>query len=63
MARVVEVNGTPALVITDRGRLTYVGLVEARGGRAWRIYIVVNPDKLRGIARQLAGGDEAATTS
>jgi RNA polymerase sigma-70 factor (TIGR02957 family) len=55
--RMVEVNGTPALVVIDRGRLTHVGLVQARGARAWRIYVVANPDKLQGLARQLAAGD------
>lgn len=59
--RMVEVNGTPALVITDRGRLTHVGLVQGRGARAWRIYVVANPDKLQGLARQLAARDGAAT--
>jgi RNA polymerase sigma-70 factor (TIGR02957 family) len=49
----VEVNGTPALIATDGGRLTSVGLVEAEGTRARRIYVVVNPDKLRCVAAQL----------
>ncbi|HEU4424570.1 MAG TPA: RNA polymerase sigma-70 factor, partial [Pilimelia sp.] len=43
----VEVNGAPGLIATDAGRLTSVGLVEAEDGRARRIYVVVNPDKLR----------------
>jgi RNA polymerase sigma-70 factor (TIGR02957 family) len=60
MAHMVEVNGTPALVTTDRGRLTHVGLVQARGARAWRIYVVANPDKLQGLVRQLAARDGAA---
>jgi RNA polymerase sigma-70 factor, ECF subfamily len=59
--RMVEVNGTPALVITDRGRLTHVGLVQGRGARAWRIYVVANPDKLQGLALQLVARDGAAT--
>jgi RNA polymerase sigma-70 factor (TIGR02957 family) len=52
----VEVNGTPGLIATDAGRLTSVGLVEADGERARRIYLVVNPDKLRRIAVALTAG-------
>jgi RNA polymerase sigma-70 factor (ECF subfamily) len=59
--RMVEVNGAPALVTTDRGRLTHVGLVQARGGRAWRIFVVANPDKLQSLARQLTARNGAAT--
>ncbi len=50
----VEVNGVPALISTDAGRLTHVGLIESDGTRARRIYIVGNPDKLRYVAAQLA---------
>jgi hypothetical protein len=38
------------LIATEAGRLTSVGLVEGEGGRARRIYVVVNPDKLRWVA-------------
>jgi RNA polymerase sigma-70 factor (TIGR02957 family) len=55
----VEVNGTPGLIATEAGRLTSVGLVEADGERARRIYVVVNPDKLRCIAVALAAGSSA----
>jgi hypothetical protein len=50
----VEVNGTPGLITTEGGRLTSVGLVEADGERARRIYVVVNPDKLRWVSGALA---------
>jgi RNA polymerase sigma-70 factor, ECF subfamily len=46
----VEVNGTSGLITIEGGRLTSVGLVEADGDRARRIYVVVNPDKLRWVA-------------
>jgi RNA polymerase sigma-70 factor (ECF subfamily) len=55
----VEVNGTSGLIAIDAGRLTSVGLVEADGERARRIYVVVNPDKLRCIAVALAAGSSA----
>jgi RNA polymerase sigma-70 factor (TIGR02957 family) len=50
----VEVNGVPGLIGTDAGRLTSVGMVEVEDGRARRIYVVVNPDKLGWVAGQLA---------
>src|SRR6266540_825089 len=50
----VEVNGVPALIATDAGQLTHVGLIEADGVQARRIYVVANPDKLRCVAAQLA---------
>jgi RNA polymerase sigma-70 factor (TIGR02957 family) len=50
----VEVNGTQGLITTEGGRLTSVGLVEADGERARRIYIVLNPDKLRWVGVALA---------
>jgi RNA polymerase sigma-70 factor, ECF subfamily len=52
----VEVNGTPGLIATDSGRLTSVGLVEADSERARRIYVVVNPHKLRWVALALTAG-------
>jgi hypothetical protein len=55
----VEVNGTPALIATAAGRLTSVGVVEADGERARRIYVVVNPDKLRWAAVALTAGASA----
>jgi RNA polymerase sigma-70 factor (TIGR02957 family) len=56
----VEVNGTPGLIATDAGRLTSVGLVEGDGERARRIYVVVNPDKLRWVAVALTSAAGAA---
>lgn len=53
-AALVEVNGTPALITTAGSRVTSVGLIEADGARVRRIYSVVNPDKLRYVAAQLA---------
>jgi hypothetical protein len=44
----VEVNGTPGLITTEGGQLTSVGLVEADGERARRIYVVVNPQSCAG---------------
>jgi RNA polymerase sigma-70 factor (TIGR02957 family) len=52
----VEVNGTPGLITAEGVRLTSVGLVEPDGELARRIYVVVNPDKLRWVAAALTAG-------
>ncbi|HLI88674.1 MAG TPA: RNA polymerase sigma-70 factor [Ktedonobacteraceae bacterium] len=44
---VQEVNGQPAIVGYDQGRVFGVVLLDVEGDRVSRIYAVVNPDKLR----------------
>ncbi|WP_326696354.1 RNA polymerase sigma factor SigJ [Streptomyces sp. NBC_01754] len=49
-ARIVELNGGPALVLSLDGKADTVFQVEAIGGVIQDIYIIRNPDKLAGLS-------------
>jgi RNA polymerase sigma factor (sigma-70 family) len=53
---VVELNGEPALLGRVEDRLQFVIALDVRDGQVARVLIVVSPDKLRYLARQLGGG-------
>jgi RNA polymerase sigma-70 factor (ECF subfamily) len=48
-----EMNGTPALVFSSRGRPYVVIMIEAARGNIDRIYAIANPDKLGAVAASL----------
>ncbi|MFF1509711.1 RNA polymerase sigma-70 factor [Streptomyces sp. NPDC058326] len=48
--RVIEVNGAPALLVLAEGRPDTLLQIEVRDGRIQCVYIIRNPDKLRGFA-------------
>ena len=48
-----EVNGEPALLISDSGRLDTVFVLSVVGGQISALRVVRNPDKLRYVERQL----------
>lgn len=50
-AWIEEINGQPAIVAFRNGEPYAVMLAEVRDGKIHRLYSVVNPDKLHGIAR------------
>ena len=52
-ARIEEVNGQPALIITDGDRIVTVMQFEVEEGRIAAVYSMVNPDKLQFIGRQM----------
>jgi RNA polymerase sigma-70 factor (TIGR02957 family) len=52
-AEIIEVNGTPSIVFTVRGKLFSVMTVEVDDGRVRDFHVVINPDKLQPLARQL----------
>jgi len=52
---VIDVNGEPALAIAIDGRVDSIYSCELDGGTIGAFRIVRNPDKLRYIAKQLAG--------
>ena len=49
----VDVNRTPALVISFRGRPEMVVAIESNDDRVQAIRIVVNPDKLKHLAEPM----------
>lgn len=51
---VVEVNGLPGLLVTEAGRPVVVTSQRLSGGRAVELLLVVAPDKLARVRRQLA---------
>jgi RNA polymerase sigma-70 factor (ECF subfamily) len=51
-ARVVEINGAPALVMRLRGNLHVIG-IDVEDGRIQNLYAVANPEKLAHLAGQL----------
>lgn len=44
-----ELNGAPALIVREHGAIVTALLLDVAGGRVQRVYIVRNPDKLRGL--------------
>ncbi|MER5886551.1 RNA polymerase sigma factor SigJ [Streptomyces sp. NPDC001941] len=50
--RLAEVNGAPAVVFLADGRPDSVFQLEARDGRVQCVYIMRNPDKLRGVCME-----------
>lgn len=50
---VVEVNGLPGLLVTEGGRPVLVTSQQLSGGRATELLLVVAPDKLARVRRQL----------
>jgi len=50
-ARVVELNGSPGLVVTAGGVAIAAGTLAIEEGVVRYIYLVVNPEKLRGLGR------------
>lgn len=60
-AEVSTVNGAPAAVIRIDGVVSAVFSLQVEGGRVRRIFVVRNPEKLRGVAR--AGADPDAGAS
>jgi hypothetical protein len=51
------INGQPGFVLFDQRRLDSVLALDFAAEGIRRVHIVVNPDKLRWIARQLGAGD------
>ena len=49
-ASVEDLNGSPALLLREEGRLTSVVFLESDGVRVSRLSFVVNPEKLRRLA-------------
>lgn len=54
--RLVDINGSPGLVMSSQGQVHYAFSFEVRGGLIQAIYIICNPDKLHHLA---AGGRAA----
>jgi len=50
---VAPINGAPALVIRDRGRMNRIIALDVRDGRIGTVRIILNPDKLRHLDRSL----------
>ncbi|MER6098925.1 RNA polymerase sigma-70 factor [Streptomyces sp. NPDC001728] len=48
--RFVEINGAPALLALDGGRVDTLVQIEVRDGRIQCVYLIRNPDKLQGLA-------------
>ncbi|MBV2362048.1 RNA polymerase sigma-70 factor [Streptomonospora nanhaiensis] len=55
-----EVNGQPGFVALSEGRGVAAMVLEIHGGLVTAVRTVVNPDKLRYVAAQAAGGADAA---
>jgi RNA polymerase sigma-70 factor (ECF subfamily) len=51
--RILSVNGWPALVTLEHGRIVFVLSIEADGQRIHALYSVLNPDKLVAVERAL----------
>jgi RNA polymerase sigma-70 factor, ECF subfamily len=51
----IELNGAPALVMTEAGRLVATILIDTDGERIHSIFGVANPDKLAAVARVMGG--------
>lgn len=48
--RLVDINGSPGLVMQSEGKVHYAFSFEVAGGRLRAIYIICNPDKLQHLA-------------
>ncbi|HEU4577772.1 MAG TPA: sigma-70 family RNA polymerase sigma factor [Polyangiaceae bacterium] len=51
--RILSVNGWPALVTLENGRIVFVLSIESDGQRIHALYSVLNPDKLVAVERAL----------
>jgi RNA polymerase sigma-70 factor (ECF subfamily) len=49
-----EINGQPAYVIVREGQAVSATILDIRGGLIRRLFLIVNPDKLRGLTPALS---------
>jgi RNA polymerase sigma factor (sigma-70 family) len=60
-AAVEDLNGAPALVVREAGRLSSVSFLETDGERIQRLLFVVNPEKLTRVPAVTSGGAASST--